>query len=48
MSEAIFGVIGTIIGTIFGFVLSERATRQREERTDEEASWRNSHYVVNQ
>ena len=34
MSEAIFGVIGTIIGTIWGFVLSEWATRQREERTE--------------
>ncbi|MBC8264298.1 MAG: hypothetical protein H8E47_09275 [Anaerolineales bacterium] len=34
MSEAIFGVIGTIIGTILGFMLSEWATRQREERTE--------------
>lgn len=32
MSEAIFGVVGTILGTIVGFVLNEVATRQRERR----------------
>jgi len=34
MSEAIFGVIGTMIGTILGFVLSEWAARQREKSTE--------------
>jgi len=34
MIEAIIGVVGTLLGTVVGFFLSERGTKRREERNE--------------